>query len=131
VLTEELTGNDVLNCIQIDPDRRLSVLTAGPETNNPAELLGAQGMERLLATVSASFDHVIIDAPPIAYFAESAVLAALVDGVVLVVGCGKTSRLVVKRSHDELREVGANFLGVVLNNVKSYQQDYYSYYKAS
>jgi capsular exopolysaccharide synthesis family protein len=131
VLAQELTGNDVLNCIQIDPDRGLSVLTSGPQTNTLAELIGSEGMGRLLATVSASFDHVIIDAPPIAYFADSALLASLVDGVVLVVGSGKTSRKVIRRSHKELQDVGANIIGMVLNNVKNRQQDYYSYYKAS
>jgi capsular exopolysaccharide synthesis family protein len=131
ILSEGFTKEDVFSAIRYDPDSAVSVLTAGPQRNNPSELVGSEEMARLLATVSNSFDHVIIDAPPIAYFAESALLASLVDGVVLVVGSGKTSRKVINRSQKELEEVGANILGVVLNNFKTTQQDYYSYYKAS
>ena len=128
ILSGSLTKEDIFSAIKHDSEFGVSVLTAGPQTNNPSELMGSDGMERLIATVAAFFDHIIIDAPPVAYFADSAVLASLVDGVVLVVGSGKTSRKVIMRSQKELLDVGANILGVVLNNVKMKGQDYYSYY---
>ena len=49
----------------------------------------------------------------------------MVDGVVLVVHGGKSSRAVVRRAKQQLLDVGAHIFGVVLNNVKLETQDYY------
>jgi Mrp family chromosome partitioning ATPase len=53
----------------------------------------------------------------------------LVDGVLLVVHGGKSSRHVVRRSRQLLQDVGAKIFGVVLNKVNPHSQDYYYYYK--
>jgi Mrp family chromosome partitioning ATPase len=57
----------------------------------------------------------------------------MVDGVVLVVHGGRSSRAVVRRAKQQLLDVGAHIFGVVLNNVKVETQDYYysGYYTAS
>jgi Mrp family chromosome partitioning ATPase len=52
----------------------------------------------------------------------------MVDGVLLVVHSGKSSRNVVRRSRQLLSEVGAKIFGVVLNRVDAHSPDYY-YYK--
>ena len=49
----------------------------------------------------------------------------MVDGVVLVVHGGRSSRAVVRRAKQQLLDVGAHIFGVVLNNVKHEAQDYY------
>jgi Mrp family chromosome partitioning ATPase len=49
----------------------------------------------------------------------------MVDGVMLVVHGGRSSRAVVRRAKQQLVDVGANIFGVVLNNVKAESQDYY------
>lgn len=54
----------------------------------------------------------------------------MVDGVILVVHAGKSSRQVVKRAKQLLYDVGAKVLGVVLNNVNLRSQDNYYYYQS-
>ena len=51
----------------------------------------------------------------------------MVDGVILVVHSGKSSRQVVRRSRQLLQEIGAKIFGVVLNNVnlRSHDNSYY------
>lgn len=49
----------------------------------------------------------------------------MVDGVMLVVHGGRSSRAVVRRAKQQLLDVGAHIFGVVLNNVKVESQDYY------
>ena len=49
----------------------------------------------------------------------------MVDGVVLVVHGGRSSRAVVRRAKQQLLDIGAHIFGVVLNNVKLETQDYY------
>lgn len=104
----------------------LKVLTSGPVPPNPAELLGSDEMRRLLAQLSTRFAHIIVDSPPTISFTDASILSTMVDGVVLVVHGGRSSRAVVRRAKQQLVDVGAHIFGVVLNNVKlDKQHDYY------
>jgi capsular exopolysaccharide synthesis family protein len=104
----------------------LKVLTSGPVPPNPAELLGSDEMRRLLAQLSTRFAHIIVDSPPTISFTDASILSTMVDGVVLVVHGGRSSRAVVRRAKQQLIDVGAHIFGVVLNNVKlDKQHDYY------
>ncbi len=67
--------------------------------------------------VSERYDHVLIDSPPLLYVTDSVVLSTLVEGVILVVHGGRTTRDGVRQSRNMLTSVGAKIFGVVLNNV--------------
>lgn len=103
----------------------LKVLTSGPVPPNPAELLGSTEMRRLLTALSERFTHIVIDSPPAISFTDASILSTLVDGVMLVVHGGRSSRGVVRRAKQQLVDVGANIFGVVLNNVRLDAPDYY------
>jgi succinoglycan biosynthesis transport protein ExoP len=103
----------------------LKVLTSGPIPPNPAELLGSTEMRRLLTALSERFTHIVIDSPPAISFTDASILSTLVDGVMLVVHGGRSSRGVVRRAKQQLVDVGANIFGVVLNNVRLDAPDYY------
>lgn len=103
----------------------LKVLTSGPVPPNPAELLGSTEMRRLLTALSERFTHIVIDSPPAISFTDASILSTLVDGVMLVVHGGRSSRGLVRRAKQQLVDVGANIFGVVLNNVRLDSPDYY------
>lgn len=105
----------------------LKVLTAGPIPPNPAELLGSVQMRKLLTVLSQKFTHVIVDSPPCISFTDASILSTMVDGVMLVIHSGRSSRAIVRRAKQQLMDVGANIYGVVLNNVKAKESDYYYY----
>ena len=112
------------------PLPNLKLMTSGPVPPNPAELLGSEEMRKLLALLRDKFAHIVIDSPPAISFTDASILSTMVDGVMLVVHGGKSSRAVVRRARQQLLDVGAHIFGVVLNNVKLETQDYYysSYY---
>jgi capsular exopolysaccharide synthesis family protein len=103
----------------------LKVLTSGPVPPNPAELLGSEEMRKLLNILSEQYAHIVIDSPPIISFTDASILSTMVDGVILVVHGGRSSRAVVRRAKQQLLDVGAHVFGVVLNNVKVELHDYY------
>ncbi len=105
----------------------LKVMASGPVPPNPAELLGSDEMRKLLAALGERFTHIIIDSPPAISFTDASILSTMVDGVMLVVHGGRSSRAVVRRAKQQLVDVGANIFGIVLNNVKLESQDYYYY----
>ena len=126
-LTTWLSGErDLDNLLQSYPKTpNLKILTSGPAPPNPAELLGSEEMRRLLGLLSERFAHIIIDSPPAISFTDASILSTMVDGVMLVVHGGRSSRAVVRRAKQQLLDVGAHIFGVVLNNVKVESQDYY------
>ena len=90
-------------------------------------VLGSSEMRKLLAELTDRFTHVIIDTPPVGSFTDGVLASTLVDGVLLVVHSGKTSRGVVRRTKQLLQDVGAKVFGVILNNVNLREHDYYYY----
>jgi capsular exopolysaccharide synthesis family protein len=126
-LTNWLAGEtDIDNLMQTLPAQlNLKFLTSGPVPPNPAELLGSDEMRKLLGILCERFSHIVIDSPPAISFTDASILSTMVDGVVLVVHSGKSSRAVVRRAKQQLLDVGAHIFGVVLNNVKMESQDYY------
>ncbi len=98
---------------------KLSILASGEPPVNPAELLSSERMARLVAELSGRYSDrfIIFDSPPYHIASESGVLAKEVDGVVLVVGYGKSDKSQVK-SMVEL--IGAEkIIGIVFNGLKS------------
>ena len=108
----------------------LDILPSGTIPPNPAELIGSEQMALLLRRLQTGFTHVVLDSPPIASFTDGVLIASMVDGVILVVHAGKSSRQVVRRSKQLLNEIGAKIFGVVLNNVNLNTQDNYYYYQS-
>ncbi len=127
ILSSNMTDDEMLGLVSKDDVSGLSVLTSGPIPPNPAELLGSDQMRRLMATLQSSFNHVVVDSPPVTSFTDGVLIASIVDGVLLVVHGGKSSRHVVKRARQLLSDVGAKIFGVVLNNVNLQSHDYYYY----
>ena len=103
-------------------------ITAGEVPPNPSELLGSAKMFDIISKVQERVDLVIVDTPPIMAVTDSAVLSPRVDGVILVVKPEKTNLGAAKQAVAQLRRVGANILGVVLNEV-NINRSRYRYYK--
>ncbi|HYK22368.1 MAG TPA: polysaccharide biosynthesis tyrosine autokinase [Pyrinomonadaceae bacterium] len=127
ILSSDTAEDEMLAMIHNDEASGLSVLTSGPIPPNPAELLGSDQMRRLLAALQAKYTHVVIDSPPVSSFTDGVLISTMVDGVLLVVQGGKSSRHIVRRSKQLLNDVGAKIFGVVLNNVNLQSRDYYYY----
>ncbi|HYP53699.1 MAG TPA: polysaccharide biosynthesis tyrosine autokinase, partial [Pyrinomonadaceae bacterium] len=128
-LTNYLSGEGNLDSLLQTYERlpNLKIMPSGPIPPNPAELLGSNEMRRLLGALAERFTHIVIDSPPAISFTDASILSTLVDGVMLVVHAGRSSRAVVRRAKQQLVDVGANIFGVVLNNVKLNSPDYYYY----
>ena len=127
ILSSNVAGEDLFGLIAKDESTGLSILTSGPVPPNPAELLGSDQMRNLLATLQTRFTHVVIDSPPVSSFTDGVLISTMVDGVLLVVHGGKSSRHIVRRSRQLLQDVGAKIFGVVLNNISLQSHDYYYY----
>ena len=126
-LANYLSGTGELATLVQPALPNLFVLPVGPLPPNPAELLGSNRMKQTVDLLQSSFDYVILDSPPVASFADSLILSAMVEGVIIVVKAGLTSREVANRTKTHLQTVGAKVLGAVINHIKLQPHDYYYY----
>ena len=103
----------------------LRVMTSGPVPHMPAELLTSRRLGQLIEALEDSCDILLIDSPPTLAVADAAILAAHVDGTLLVVNAHKTLRSVAMRATEELNRVGAGLLGIILNAFDPTASPYY------
>ncbi|CAH0206752.1 CpsD/CapB family tyrosine-protein kinase [Priestia megaterium] len=128
-LTNVLTRQSTLaQAVQESEIPHLSVLTSGPIPPNPSELLASAQMAGLLKEMKEQFDMIIFDTPPILAVADAQILANQVDGTILVVSSGKTEKDAALKSKELLSNAKGKLLGVVLNNRKVEEGNYYYYY---
>ncbi|MBS1811286.1 MAG: polysaccharide biosynthesis tyrosine autokinase [Acidobacteria bacterium] len=128
-LSNYLSGNvDVGDVIQKLPIPNLYLLPCGMIPPDPAELVSSAKMKELLEILSSEFQHIIIDSPPLINVSEPIVLATLVDGVIFVVKGAETKRSIVRRAKQELRNVRARIIGIVINNLDLKTEGYDDYY---
>jgi len=126
VISSDINVKDV---IQPSPlEENLFVLTAGQIPPDPTRLLCSQKMQHLVESFEEMFDLVIFDTPPMLGLADARLLAAHTDGIVMVVGLGRTDRTVLMQVLSGLKTSHARVLGVVANGVKNYTTSSYDYY---
>ncbi|SMY11383.1 polysaccharide biosynthesis tyrosine autokinase [Brevibacterium jeotgali] len=130
-LTTVLVGSaEASEVLQAWGDDELYVLTAGEIPPNPTELLESRQMSRLIAELTAEFDLVLIDGPPLLPVADGLVLSQQVGRVILVAGVGQVRVGEVQEALGTLSLVDANRVGVVLNKVPASTLDGGSYSRA-
>ena len=78
-------------------------------------LLSSALMREVIEWGSSHYDWIVLDGPPVLESADAAPIAAVADGVVVVVESGRTKRPVLQRTVELLRKAGGQVLGSVLN----------------
>jgi capsular exopolysaccharide synthesis family protein len=106
----------------------LEVLPCGPKPTHPTELLNSPMFSELLEVLSDRYDQVIIDSPPVMGIADARIISASCDLTVLVLRSEKSTRRVSELARDGLLSVGANLLGIVINQADAVMDTAYGYY---
>lgn len=120
-------GTKVENVLTKWGETQIGVITSGSLPPNPSELLGSERMTALLRELKDESNIVIADSPP-AIVADPIVLAAKMDGVLIVVEPGKTRIGAAQVLKEQLQRAGARVIGVVLNPISRRRSQYYTKY---
>lgn len=97
----------------------LTLLTAGRDIENPAEIIGSDYMQNLISFLKQSYNYILFDSPPCTVFADAADLGRICDGSVLVVALGETPKVDADRSLTQLQTAGANVIGTFITGTES------------
>lgn len=113
-LADVLSGSAALaDAVVRFEDQSVAFLPAGHPPSHPAEMLGSTAMRRTLEVLRTQFDRIVIDAPSAGPLADIGILAPMVDGVLLVVRAGVTTKPSIQEAVATI--AGDKLLGVVLN----------------
>jgi capsular exopolysaccharide synthesis family protein len=117
----EILGRSTTSDSQVNSTRLAGLFVLGPglDSENLVGKLASRDMVTFLESATQQFDHVILDTPPWLIMADARLLAPLVEGVLVVVGSGVSTLGMVTRCLKEVKESGANVLGLILNGTRS------------
>jgi capsular exopolysaccharide synthesis family protein len=110
----------------------LSLVVSGQSGGLAQHLFTSQRFQKILTEAGNDFDLVLYDTAPILSVAETVTVAALCDGVILVVRAGSIPFTVLQRAVQQIDQVNGRILGVLLNhvNLRGNDDDVYRYYRA-
>ena len=128
-LSSVLSGMVTLDqAIQQTGTERLDILPCGPLPSSPTEMLNRPNFADMLELLAERYDHVLIDSPPVTGIADARIIAAAADMTVLVLRADKSTRRASEVARDGLGSVGAQLLGIVVNDISPNPGDDYGYH---
>ncbi|MCK9486807.1 MAG: polysaccharide biosynthesis tyrosine autokinase [Dehalococcoidia bacterium] len=107
--------------VSVLPSGPLSLLGAGAQQANPADLLDSSRMRSLLQAFREEYDVILVDTPPAREASDASVVASLSDALVLVLRSGRTSPEHLGEAVERLASSGCPIVGVILNRVRGRQ----------
>lgn len=124
LLAGELSAQQVIRS-QVLPN--LDVLTTGKLPTNPADMLMSETFVRLLDVLSAQYELVIIDTPPVLVAADTAAVAPYMGAVLLVARADQTQLGELNESAKRLAHAGKAVSGVIFNGIDLTRRHYGSH----
>jgi exopolysaccharide transport family protein len=122
-----LGTHQIADVLQQDKRTKIHAITTGRSVPNPADLLASDNMRRLLATLKANYDLVVIDSPPALAVADARVLSQMADKTLFLTRWAETPRDVVMMAVKQLANSGANLAGILLTRVNLKKNARYGY----
>jgi tyrosine-protein kinase Etk/Wzc len=127
-LSDAIAGDvDARQAIHETAIEGLFILPTGSLPPNPSELLLNERLASILGEISAEFDHVIIDSPPVLAVTDAAILGRLAGAALLVVKANTHPLREIEQTVKRLRQVDVDLKGVVFNDMMT--SKYYGYGK--
>jgi len=126
-------SNTLSNQVELDDvmipleEGNISIIPAGDLPPNPSELLGSENFDQILGRLKKIADIIIVDGPPL-LVTDAVILAAKVDGIIIVVQPGLTNKDIITAMTELLERINTPILGIVSNRDKKrsiYNNDYY------
>lgn len=124
LLAGELSAQQAIRA-QVLPN--LDVLTTGKLPTNPADMLMSESFVRLLDVLSAQYELVIIDTPPVLVAADTAAVAPYMGAVLLVARADQTQLGELNESAKRLAHAGKAVSGVIFNGIDLTRRHYGSH----
>ena len=109
----------------------LTIMPTGKILPDPSELLEHKQFAECLNELKPSFDHIIIDSPPVLAVTDAMIIGQLVGATIMVLKSGAHPMREIELGVKRLHQAGVKLNGLVLNDIsirsKQYSIGNYSY----
>ncbi|NNM78587.1 polysaccharide biosynthesis tyrosine autokinase [Sphingomonas sp. ID1715] len=124
-LSNFLSGQDNIDALTFKmTDFGFTAMSAGPIPPNAAELLTGQRLSLLVTRLLETYDHVVIDSPPVMGLADAPLIASHVEGVIYAVESHGIRSSMVKTALGRLASANARIIGGVLTKFEAKRAHY-------
>ena len=125
-LTNYLADADDIKSVIFTTDvSKFSVMFSGARSINSSELLGSNTFKRTIEKLREDFDYIIVDSAPLGQVVDTAVIAPVVDGVLMVIDATQNSYKAERRIKKQIELAGGKVLGAILNRVDYGSKSFY------
>ncbi|AGV19136.1 MULTISPECIES: polysaccharide biosynthesis tyrosine autokinase [Vibrio] len=127
-LSDYLSGKTSLsNIIKSTSIDNLDVVTRGQVPPNPSELLMHPRFKSFVDEMSAQYDLVIIDTPPVLAVTDPSIVGALAGTTLMVARFDQTTLKEIEVAQGRFEQSGVEVKGVILNAVEKKASNSYGY----
>lgn len=117
-LSELIAGSrDIDSVIHATGVKNLDMISTGERPPNPAELLLHEKFAGFLQQVSSTYDHIVIDTPPVLAVTDAAIVGRLAGATLMVLKDGQHPLREIEQSIKRLKLAGVNLRGAVFNAI--------------
>ncbi len=119
-LSNALSGWDDLDKLLLgSQEKNLAIMPAGPMPPNAAELLASDRLKWTLAELGKSFDHIVLDSPPVIGLADALIVASQAEGTIYVIEAHATRVNQIQTALQRLSATDAHIIGAAVTKFQS------------
>ena len=128
-LGEIITGAANLNdAVFKVPGTELDIITSGEKRFDMSDIVNKEQIKKFLDVLKIEYDYVIVDSPPVQPVSDTLILTQASDYNLFVIRSEETRTVSFMSSIKKIQNVGAKISGIVINDLDTSKDSYYSYY---
>ena len=128
-LGEIITGKAQLKEVIFKvPGTELDIITSGEKRFDMSDIVNKEQIKKFLDVLKIEYDYVIVDSPPVQPVSDTLILSQSTDYNLFVVRSEGTRTASFMSSIKKIQNVGAKINGIVINDLDTSKDSYYSYY---
>ena len=110
------------------PGTDLDIITSGEKRFDMSDIVNKEQIKKFLDILKLKYDYVIIDSPPVQPVSDTLILAQAVDYNLFVIRSEETKTASFMSSIKKIQNVGVKIDGIIINDLDTSKDSYYSYY---
>ena len=128
-LGEIITGKAQLKEVIFKvPGTELDIITSGEKRFDMSDIVNKEQIKKFLDVLKIEYDYVIVDSPPVQPVSDTLILSQSSDYNLFVVRSEGTRTASFMSSIKKIQNVGSKINGIVINDLDTSKDSYYSYY---
>jgi len=128
-LGEIITGSAHLEEVIFKvPGTELDIITSGEKRFDMSDIVNKEQIKKFLDVLKLEYDYVIVDSPPVQPVSDTLILTQAADYNIFVIRSEETRTASFMSSIKKIQNVGAKINGIIVNDLDTSKDSYYSYY---